>query len=87
MAEGFRGAAAAPAADEEKTTFDVILKDGGPNKIQTIKVVRTVTNLGLKEAKTMVDTAPQPVKTGLPREEAEKIVKELEAAGAKAEVK
>ena len=71
----------------EKTTFDVILQDSGANKIQVIKVIRTITNLGLKEAKTLSDTPPQPVKTGISKEEAEKIVKELEAAGAKVEIK
>jgi len=71
----------------EKTTFDVILQDAGANKIQVIKVIRTITNLGLKEAKTLSDTPPQPVRTGISKEEAEKIVKELEAAGAKVEIK
>ncbi|MFH0888077.1 MAG: 50S ribosomal protein L7/L12 [Planctomycetota bacterium] len=71
----------------EKTAFDVILQDTGANKIQVIKVIRTITNLGLKEAKALSDTPPQPVKTGIPKEEAEKIVKELEAAGAKVEIK
>ena len=81
------GSAPAAAEKEEKTTFDVILKDAGANKIQTIKEVRAVTNLGLKEAKTLVDTAPQPVKTGVPKEEADKVAKLLEAAGAKVEIK
>ena len=87
MAAG--AAAAAPAAEkaEEKTTFDLVLKEVGANKIQVIKVVRTITSLGLKEAKTLVDTAPQPVKTGISKEEAEKIKKEFEAAGAKVELK
>ncbi|MFH1231698.1 MAG: 50S ribosomal protein L7/L12 [Planctomycetota bacterium] len=71
----------------EKTTFDVILQDSGANKIQVIKVIRTITNLGLKEAKALSDTPPQPVKTGISKEEAEKVVKELEAAGAKVEIK
>lgn len=71
----------------EKTTFDVILQNSGANKIQVIKVIRTITNLGLKEAKALSDTPPQPVKTGISKEEAEKIVKELEAAGAKVEIK
>ena len=89
-AAGVAGAAGAPAqaeAAEEKTSFDVILKDIGPNKIQVIKAVRALTNLGLKEAKTLVDTAPQPVKTGVPKDEAQKMIKELETAGAKAELK
>jgi ribosomal protein L7/L12 len=72
---------------EEKSTFDVILQDAGANKIQVIKVIRAITNLGLKEAKTLTDTPPQPVKTGVPKEEAEKILKELAAAGAKVELK
>jgi large subunit ribosomal protein L7/L12 len=72
---------------EEKSTFDVILQDTGANKIQVIKVIRAITNLGLKEAKTLTDTPPQPVKTGVPKEEAEKILKELAAAGAKVELK
>lgn len=91
MPMGVVGAAPAAAASaekaEEKTTFDIILKEAGPNKIQVIKIVRAITNLGLKEAKTLVDTAPQPVKTGIPKDEAEKIKKELDAAGAKVEIK
>jgi large subunit ribosomal protein L7/L12 len=81
------GAAPAAAAAEEKTTFDVILKEAGANKIQAIKVVRAITNLGLKEAKDLVDKAPQPVKTGIPKDEAAKIAKEIEASGAKVEIK
>lgn len=87
------GPSAAPADTEhaeekaEKTTFDVILQSSGANKIQVIKVIRAITNLGLKEAKTLSDTPPQPVKTGVSKEEAEKISKELEAAGAKIEIK
>jgi len=86
---GTAAPAAGAAADkaEEKTTFDIILKDAGPNKIPVIKVVRTITSLGLKEAKDLVDKAPQPVKTGIPKDEAEKIKKELEATGAKVELK
>src|SRR3989337_2757668 len=76
---------AAPA--EEKSTFDVILKDGGANKIPVIKAVRAETNLGLKEAKDLVEGAPKTVKEGVSKEEAEKIKKSLEAAGAKVEVK
>ncbi len=88
MAGAAPAAGAAQAAEkEEKTTFDVILKDAGANKIQAIKVVRAVTNLGLKEAKDLVDKAPQPVKTGLPKDEAAKIAKEIEASGAKVEIK
>ena len=76
----------APAA-EEKSTFDVILKDGGANKIQAIKAVRAETNLGLKEAKDLVEGAPKTVKEGVSKEDAEKIRKALEAAGAKVEIK
>ena len=76
----------APAA-EEKLTFDVILKDGGANKIQVIKAVRAETNLGLKEAKDLVEGAPKTVKEGVSKEDAEKIKKALEAAGAKVEIK
>ena len=72
---------------EEKSTFDVILKDVGDKKIQVIKVVRAATNLGLKEAKDLVDNAPKPVKEGLSKEEAEKLQKELEEAGATVELK
>lgn len=79
------GAAAAPA--EEKTSFDVILKGGGDKKINVIKVVRAATNLGLKEAKDLVEGAPKTVKEGLPKEEAEKLKKELEEAGAAVEIK
>ncbi len=72
---------------EEKSTFDVILKDVGDKKIQVIKVVRAATNLGLKEAKELVDSAPKPVKEGLSKEDAEKLQKELEEAGATVELK
>ena len=81
-------AGAAPAAaKEEKTTFDVVLKDAGANKINVIKVVRAATSLGLKEAKDLVDKGGQPVKTGVPKEEADKLAKELKDAGATVEVK
>lgn len=79
------GGAAAPA--EEKTAFDVILKSGGANKINVIKVVRAATNLGLKEAKDLVEKGGQPVKTGLPKAEADKLAKELKDAGAEVEIK
>jgi len=79
------GAAGAPA--EEKTAFDVVLKDGGANKINVIKEVRAVTGLGLAEAKALVEGAPKTVKEGATKEDAEKIKKALEAAGAKVEVK
>jgi large subunit ribosomal protein L7/L12 len=72
---------------EEKTAFDVILKSAGANKIQVIKVVRAATSLGLKEAKDLVEKAPQTVKSGIPKEDAEKLKKELEGVGAEVEVK
>jgi len=72
------GAAAAPAAVEEKTEFDVILKEAGANKINVIKVVREITSLGLKEAKDLVDGAPKPVKEAVSKEEAENIKKKFE---------
>ena len=81
------GAAPAAAAAEEKTTFDVVLKEIGTNKLQVIKVVRASTNLGLKEAKDLVEKAPQTVKAGATKEEADKLKKELEATGAKIELK
>ena len=80
------GAAAAPAA-EAKTTFDVVLKEAGANKIGVIKEVRAVTSLGLKEAKDLVEGAPKTVKEGATKEEAEELKKKLEAAGAKVELK
>ena len=79
------GGAAAPA--EEQTAFDIILASAGANKIQVIKEIRTVTNLGLKEAKELVESAPKPVKTGAKKEEAEEIKKKLEAAGAQVQLK
>lgn len=75
------------AAEEEKTAFTVVLSDIGPNKIQVIKEIRTITTLGLKEAKTLVESAPKPVKEGATKEEAEKIKTQLEKAGAKVELK
>src|SRR5947209_17384700 len=92
-------AAAAPAAAagaagdgaggdaEEQSTFDVMLTAAGDKKIQVIKVVRAATGLGLKEAKALVDEAPKPVKEGIEREEADKLVAELKEAGAEVEVK
>jgi large subunit ribosomal protein L7/L12 len=86
-------AAAAPAAAggaeaaEEKTSFDVVLTGAGGQKIQVIKVVRAVTGLGLKEAKDLVDGAPQPVKEGVNQEEADTIKAQLEEAGASVELK
>ncbi len=80
-------APAAAAAVEEKTEFDVVLKEVGEKKINVIKVVREVTSLGLKEAKDLVDGAPKTVKEGVSKEEAETIKKKFEAEGAKVEVK
>ena len=81
------GPGAGAAAAEEKTTFQVILAASGEKKIQVIKEIRTVTNLGLKEAKDLVESAPKAVKDGVSKEEAEKIKQVLEAAGAKVEIK
>jgi large subunit ribosomal protein L7/L12 len=75
------------AAAEEKTEFDVVLTGAGDKKIQVIKVVRAVTGLGLKEAKDLVESAPKPVKEGVPQEEADSIKAQLEEAGAAVEVK
>ena len=85
-------AVAAPAAGgeaqaEEKTEFDVVLAEAGSNKIAVIKEVRTITALGLKEAKDLVEGAPKPLKQGVKKEEAETMKKALEAAGAKVELK
>jgi large subunit ribosomal protein L7/L12 len=80
-------AAAAAAPVEEKTEFDVILQAAGATKINVIKVVRAHTGLGLKEAKDLVDGAPKPVKEGVSKDEAEKVKKELEEAGATVQVK
>jgi large subunit ribosomal protein L7/L12 len=82
------GPAAAGAAEavEEKTIFDVMLKEVGDKKIQVIKAVRAVTSLGLKEAKELVEAAPKVVKTGVPKEEAEEALKQLAEAGAVAEI-
>ncbi|MBI4367670.1 MAG: 50S ribosomal protein L7/L12 [Deltaproteobacteria bacterium] len=85
VAGGAAGGAAAPA--EEKTEFTVVLADAGANKIGVIKEVRGVTNLGLKEAKDLVEGAPKTLKEGATKEEADKIKKALEAAGAKVEIK
>lgn len=81
------GAAAAAAPAEEKTEFDVIIKDAGPKKIEVIKAVRQLISLGLKEAKELVDTAPQPVLTAVAKEAANDAKSKLEAAGAVVEVK
>ena len=77
----------AAAQEEEQTEFDVILLGAGDKKINVIKVVRAHTGLGLKEAKDLVDSSPNPVKEGIPKEEAEKLKKEFEDAGAKVELK
>ena len=84
---GGAGAGAAPAAAEEKSTFTVVLAAAGANKIQVIKELRTITSLGLKEAKDLVDGAPKTIKEGATKDEADKIKKQLEAAGAKIELK
>ena len=84
-AAGAPGAAEAKA--EEKTEFDVVLKEAGAQKIQVIKVVRAITSLGLKEAKDFVDGAPKTVKEGIPKAEAEDIVKQLQEVGAVCEIK
>ena len=80
------GGDGAPAA-EEKTAFDVVLTGAGDKKIQVIKVVRAITGLGLKEAKDLVDGAPNPVKEGVPQEEADQVKAQLEEAGAEVELK
>ena len=87
VAAGAAGAGAAAPAAEEKTTFTVVLAGAGANKIQVIKELRTITSLGLKEAKDLVDGAPKTVKEGATKEEADKIKKQLEAVGAKIELK
>ncbi len=91
---GIEPAAAAPvmvagggAAAEEKTSFDVILKASGANKLAVVKVVKDLTGLGLKEAKDLVDGAPKPIKEGISKEDAENIKKQLTDAGAEVEVK
>jgi large subunit ribosomal protein L7/L12 len=83
---GAPGAGGAAAAAEEKTEFTVVLKAAGAQKINVIKVVRAATGLGLKEAKDLVDGAPKPVKEAIPKDEAEKLKKELEEAGAAVEM-
>ena len=81
------GDGAAAAAEEEQTEFDVVLHSAGEKKIQVIKVVRAATGLGLKEAKALVDEAPNPVKEALPREDADNLRAQLEEAGATVELK
>jgi large subunit ribosomal protein L7/L12 len=85
-AAGGGGAAASPVA-EEQTEFDVVLKEAGAKKIQVIKVVRELTGLGLKEAKDLVEAAPKAVKEGVNKDEAAKIKKQLEEAGATVDIK
>jgi large subunit ribosomal protein L7/L12 len=80
------GGAAAPAA-EEQTEFNIVLTSSGANKVNVIKVVRAVTGLGLKEAKDLVDGAPKPVKEGIPKADAEAILKQITEAGGTAEIK
>lgn len=77
----------AAAAVEEKTSFDVILKSGGANKLQVVKLVKDLTGLGLKEAKEVVDTAPKALKEGIAKDEADALKKQLEEAGAEVEIK
>jgi large subunit ribosomal protein L7/L12 len=81
------GAAGAAPAAEEKSAFTVVITNAGANKIAVIKEVRTMTSLGLKEAKDLVDAAPKPIKESVPKEEAEEMKKKLEAAGATVELK
>jgi large subunit ribosomal protein L7/L12 len=80
------GAGAAAPAAEEKTAFDVILKNGGANKLNVVKVVKELTGLGLKEAKDLVDGAPKPVKEGISKADADALVAKLKEAGAEVEV-
>lgn len=84
---GGGGGAAAAAPVEEKTAFDVVLTEGGPQKVQVIKEIRGFTTLGLKEAKDLVEGAPKTLKEGISKKEAEEIKKKLEAVGAKVELK
>ena len=86
-APGAPAAGDGAGAAEEQTAFDVVLTGAGDKKIQVIKVVRAITGLGLKEAKDLVDSAPKPVKEGVPREEADSIKGQLEEAGATVELK
>jgi large subunit ribosomal protein L7/L12 len=86
-AAGAAGGGEAAAEDEGPSTFDVMLTGAGDKKIQVIKVVRSATGLGLKEAKALVDEAPKPVKEGVEKEEADKLKQELEEAGATVELK
>jgi len=87
MFAGMAPAGGAAAVEEEKTEFDVILSDSGASKLNVIKVVRELTGLGLKEAKDLVDGAPQPIKQATSKDDAEKIKKAIEEAGGKVEIK
>lgn len=87
MVAGGAGAGAEEAAVEEKTSFDVILKSAGDQKLKVVKAVKELTGLGLKEAKELVDGAPKPVKEGVGKDEAEGLKKQLEEAGAEVELK
>lgn len=87
VAGGAAPAAGGAAAPEAKTEFDAVLTEVGAEKIKVIKAVREVTNLGLTEAKSFVESAPKPIKTGIPKDEAEKIKAKLEEVGAKVEIK
>jgi len=87
MTGGAAGGAAAAAPAEEQTEFSVVLKDVGAQKIQVIKVVRAITNLGLKEAKDLVESAPKPIKEAVSKAEAEDIKKQLSEVGATIEIK
>ena len=80
------GPAAAAAPAEEKTAFNVILKAGGPNKLNVVKIVKDITGLGLKEAKDLVDGAPKPIKEGVSKADAETVVAKLKEAGADVEI-
>ena len=84
---GGAGGGEGDGGGEEKTDFDVILKSGGASKLKVVKLVKELTGLGLKEAKELVDSAPKPVKEGLPKDEAENLKKSLEEAGAEVELK
>ena len=84
---GATGGAAPTAAAEEKTEFSVVLLEAGASKINVIKAVKNATGLGLTEAKSLVESAPKPVKEGIPKADAEKLKADLEAAGAKVELK
>jgi|SRR4051794_4995477 large subunit ribosomal protein L7/L12 len=87
VAAAAAGGGGAAAEVEEKTAFDVVLTEAGQQKIQVIKVVRAITGLGLKEAKDLVDSAPQPVKEGVTQDEADSIKAQLEEAGGGVEIK